>query len=81
MFKSHELGHVPLIYMHPYELTLNHEFWMKWEDLKPLSINKRMYTWIRQMQWSHLGHKGVEKKLKHICRFFEHQGPMKYLVQ
>ena len=81
MLMSHELGHVPLIYMHPYELTLNHEFWLHWKDLKSLSFNKKIYTWLRQIQWSHLGHQSVERKIKYICKFFEHQGPMKYLVQ
>ena len=81
MKKSHELGHVPLIYMHPYELTLNHEFWMKWRDLKSLPYKRRIYIWLRQIQWSHIGHNSVDKKIEHICKYFEHQGPMKYLVQ
>ena len=81
MFESFRHGHVPLIYMHPYELTLNHEFWISWNKLKSLPLGRKIYIWLRQMQWTHLGHKTVEKKIQNICQYFEHQGPMKYLVE
>ena len=81
MKKSYEFGHIPLIYMHPYEMTLKHEFWISWKDLRHLDLKKRVYTWIRQIQWSHLGHKSVENKIKFIWEYFEHQGPMKQLIE
>lgn len=81
MYEANKLGHIPLIYMHPYELTLNHDFWMTWKDLNNLNLLKRIYTWTRQLQWSHLGHKSVDQKLSHICQYFEHQGPMKSLIK
>tara|TARA_Y100001936_G_scaffold224491_1_gene242139 strand:+ start:1663 stop:2535 length:873 start_codon:yes stop_codon:yes gene_type:complete len=81
MKECHDMGHIPLIYMHPYEMTANHEFWISWNDLSKLDFKKRIYTWIRQTQWSHLGHKSVEGKIKYICKYFEHQGPMKNLIE
>ena len=80
MKKTKELGHTPLIYMHPYEMTLNSDFWVSWKDLKYLKLPKRVIKWARQVQWSKLGHRGVEKKLQDICEIFEHQGPMKLLI-
>jgi peptidoglycan/xylan/chitin deacetylase (PgdA/CDA1 family) len=80
MKKTKELGHTPLIYMHPYEMTLNSDFWVPWKDLKYLKLSKRVIKWARQLQWSKLGHRGVEKKLQDICEIFEHQGPMKLLI-
>ena len=38
MHKTKELGHTPLIYMHPYEMTLNRDFWVSWHDLKYLKF-------------------------------------------
>ena len=74
-------GHVPILYIHPYELTLNHDFWIKWNEISFLPFSKRLYVWIRQMQWSHLGHKSVEKKISKICKIYEHQGKMKQLIK
>ena len=81
MKKTYEFGHVPLIYMHPYELTLNGNFWVPWKDLSGLPFFSRLIKWARQTQWSHLGHKGVEKKMETICTIFEHQGPMRMLLK
>ena len=81
MYKTYESGHIPLIYMHPYEMVLDHEFWLSWQDLNRLPLAYRFYTWLRQVQWSHIGHKTVEKKISYICNYFEHQGPMKKLVE
>ena len=36
--------------------------------------------WLRQNQWSSLGNKTVETKIRKICKFFEHQGPMRELL-
>ena len=79
MEQSFNLGHVPLLYMHPYELT--DDFWVPWKDLKYISFNKRFINWARQYQWCKLGHGSVEKKLIDVCRYFEHQGPMKQLIE
>lgn len=74
-------GHVPILYIHPYELTLNHDFWIEWNEIAFLPFRKRLYTWLRQTQWSHLGHKSVERKIYKICKVFEHQGPMSQLIK
>ena len=80
MNESYNMGHVPLLYLHPYELTLNHDFWIAWKDLSFLPFIKKSYIYCRQTQWSHFGHQNLDKKIKHICDNFEHQGPMKNLV-
>ncbi len=80
MNEGYKKGHIPLLYLHPYELTLNHDFWMSLDDLSFLTTMKKFYTYFRQLQWSHLGHKSVENKIKNITKFFTHQGPMKNLV-
>jgi hypothetical protein len=81
MKKSHEFGHIPLVYLHPYELTLNSDFWLTWRDLSYLPFPKRLIKWARQLQWHKLGHKSVEKKIEDICNLFEHQGPMNLLLK
>ena len=80
MNEGYKKGHIPLLYLHPYELTLNHDFWMSLDDLSFLPTFKKFYTYFRQMQWSHLGHNSVENKIRNITKFFTHQGPMKNLV-
>ena len=80
MQESYNKGHIPLLYLHPYELTLNHDFWIPWKDLNFLPLMKKIYIYCRQTQWSHLGHQNLENKINHICDHFEHQGPMKNLV-
>ena len=80
MKESFHRGHVPILYLHPYELLLNHDFWLNWKDLEPLKTHKKTYYWLRQMQWSHLGHKSVENKIKKISNEFVHVGPMKLLL-
>jgi len=78
--KTYKMGHVPLIYLHPYELTLNKNFWIKWDELSFLPLNKRLNWWFRQNQWARFGHHKIENKLDKICRHFEHQGPMRNLL-
>lgn len=77
MRKSYELGHIPIVYLHPYELIQDSGFWIKWKDLKFLGFHKRLYWWLRQYQWSKLGHHTVDKKIRDICNNFEHIGSIK----
>ena len=79
--ETQKAGHIPILYIHPYELTLNHDFWITWNEINFLPLNKRLYIWLRQTQWSHLGHKGVERKISKICTIFEHQGVMRELIK
>ena len=71
-------GHTPLLYLHPYEFTSS--FLVSWKELNFLPIKDRLITWLRQLQWCWLGHSSVEKKIKDITVYFEHQGPMKELL-
>ena len=39
-------GHTPLIYFHPYELTLNAEFWVPYKYFKHCGIFKGLLAWL-----------------------------------
>ena len=80
LWKTHKMGHTPLIYLHPYEITLNKNFWIKWNELSFLPLYKRLYWWLRQNQWARFGHHQIENKLDKICSHFEHRGPMRDLL-
>ena len=79
--KTYENGHIPLLYMHPYEFLTDYEFWIPWKDFINLSLFKQFIQWSRQMQWLKAGNKSVYKKLSMITSVFEHQGPMKMLLK
>lgn len=74
-------GHTPLIYFHPYELTLNAEFWVPFRYFKHCGIFKGLLAWARQIQWLIIGHRNLDKKLSFILQDFEHQGPMRDLLK
>jgi len=74
-------GHIPLLYMHPYELIEG--FWVPWKEISSSDLNifSKIIKMGRQYQRCKLGIKSVDKKLKEIFQVFEHQGPMKELVK
>tara|TARA_Y100000590_G_C15664162_1_gene993839 strand:- start:450 stop:1316 length:867 start_codon:yes stop_codon:yes gene_type:complete len=80
MKETYRKGHMPLLYMHPYEFLNDYEFWVPWKDFINLSLPKRLYKWSRQIQWLKVGNKNVFKKLNKILSIFEHQGPMKTVL-
>ena len=80
MKQAYHKQHVPLLYLHPYEVLTEREFWLTWKDLNFMNTKQRIVFWLRQNQWSNLGNKTVEKKIRQICKKFEHQGPMQELL-
>jgi hypothetical protein len=80
MKQSYNKHHVPLLYLHPYEVLTEKEFWLTWKELNFMNITQRMVFWLRQNQWSNLGNKTVETKIRQICKSFEHQGTMRELL-
>lgn len=74
--KQFEMGHTPIIYIHPYELTLNSEFWVQFKFFQKLPLFSRLILWSRQIQWLKIGHKSLDKKLQIIFDKFEHQGTL-----
>ena len=80
MKKTYLKGHTPLLYMHPYEFLNDYEYWIPWKDFINLSLPNHLIKWSRQIQWLKVGNKGVFKKLEKIISVFEHQGPMKILL-
>jgi len=82
MKQAYDKQHAPLLYLHPYDILTEKEFWITWKDLKFMNIKPRAIFWLRQNQWSNLGNKTVERKIEQICKIFEHQGPMReHLVE
>ena len=82
MKQAYNKQHAPLLYLHPYDILTEKEFWITWKDLKFMNIKPRAIYWLRQNQWSNLGNKTVETKIEQICKIFEHQGPMReHLVE
>lgn len=80
MKQSYYKQHAPILYVHPYEILTEKEFWLTWRDLQFMSIKQRTFFWLRQNQWLNLGNKTVETKIQKICKIFEHQGPMRELL-
>ena len=80
MKQAYQKQHAPILYLHPYDILTKREFWISWKDLKFMNIKQRVMFWIRQNQWSNLGNKTVEMKIRQICKTFEHQGPMRELL-
>ena len=80
MKQSYNKQHAPILYVHPYEILTEKEFWLTWKDLQFMSIKHRTIFWFRQNQWSNLGNKTVETKIEQICEIFENQGPMRELL-
>ena len=82
MKQAYNKQHAPLLYLHPFDILTEKEFWITWKDLKFMNIKPRAIFWLRQNQWSNLGNKTVETKIEQICKIFEHQGPMReHLVE
>ena len=79
--KTFQNGHIPLLYMHPYEFLKDYEFWIPWKDFINLSLPKKLIKWSRQIQWHKVGNARVYSKLSKITKFFEHQGPMNTLLK
>ena len=77
MKQAYNKQHAPLLYLHPFDILTEKEFWITWKDLKFMNIKPRVIYWLRQNQWSNLGNKTVETKIEQICKIFEHQGPMR----
>jgi len=73
-------GFVPLIYLHPYDFLHSKEFWVELDKFKDLNIIKRYYSFFKQVQWHHLGNFSVEKKIKYLSKYYEHQGNMNKLM-
>tara|TARA_B100001057_G_scaffold352971_1_gene354723 strand:+ start:3063 stop:3920 length:858 start_codon:yes stop_codon:yes gene_type:complete len=71
---------VPLIYLHPYDFLHSKEFWIELDKFKDLNIIKRYYSFLKQTQWHYLGNLSVEKKIKDLSKYYEHQGNMNKLL-
>ena len=68
---------IPIIYIHPYELLWEDEFWLSQKDLKEIDLVKNLYWQIRQNQWLKFGNKSLVRKLKIILEVFPNLGNLK----
>ena len=68
---------IPVIYIHPYELLWEDEFWLSRKDLKEIDFTKNLYWQIRQNQWLKFGNKSLVRKLKKILELFPNLGNLK----
>jgi hypothetical protein len=80
MDSSLKNGYMPLIYLHPYDYLTNREFWVSWKLFKQTNDIKNWVKYFRQIQWIGIGNKSVFPKMKYLLQFYEHQGPMKNLL-
>ncbi len=76
MRKAVNEGFVPLIYIHPYEVLYDNEFWVSNNDMSDVSLKKRIYWQVRQNQWLKFGNKSLIRKLYKILEVFPNQGTM-----
>ena len=74
---THNMGYIPQIYLHPYDLLFENEFWVKWNEMEDLSFYKKTYKWLRQTQWHTVGNETTIKKMKQISNLYEHKGLIK----
>lgn len=81
MKQAYYKQHVPILYVHPYDILTKKEFWFSSKDLNFVPVKQRIAFWLRQNQWSNLGNKSVERKIQCICKSFEHKGPMRELLK
>lgn len=56
---------IPHIYMHPYEMTNNRDFFLSFDELDTEVLTK-FYWYIRQHQWHTFGNSSTNKKLNYI---------------
>ena len=69
-------GFLPLIYLHPYELLSDFEFWVWPKEMDKASLLKKMYWQVRQNQWLTVGNKNLVRKLRKILEVYPHRGTM-----
>jgi hypothetical protein len=69
-------GFLPVVYIHPYELLYEGEFWVRPEDLHDVPWSRRMHWQMRQHQWLGVGNRGLIRKLAAILRRYPHRGTM-----
>jgi hypothetical protein len=73
-------GHLPHVYLHPYDVLHEYEQWSSFAELSELPLHSRCYWWARQHQWHTIGNRSALRKLGRIFSEFRHTGPMEFLL-
>ena len=74
MRKASNEGYLPIIYIHPYELLTEKEFWINYSEMQNISFKDKIYWSIRQNQWLTYGNNLFIKKLEKILMIYNHEG-------
>ena len=74
MRKASNEGYLPIIYIHPYELLTDKEFWVNYSEMQNISFKDKIYWSIRQNQWLTYGNNLFIKKLEKILMVYKHEG-------
>ncbi|MDC3208392.1 polysaccharide deacetylase family protein [Pelagibacteraceae bacterium] len=77
MNNTHKNGFTPIVYLHPYDMLSDREFWVDLKYLNKGSLNVRIWNWIMQHKYLSLGNKSTISKLKYLSKHFQHQGILK----
>ena len=72
---------IPIIYMHPYEFMNDKSFYLSWKELSSLNLSKRIYWYLKQMQWHSFGNKNVINYLSNIHDNHEPGGKLNSLLK
>lgn len=72
--ESIKKNYIPIIYIHPYELLYDNEFWVNMNEMNDVPKLTKYYWAIRQNQWLSIGNRGFVKKLQTILEVYSHQG-------
>jgi len=77
MENSIKYGFVPIVYLHPYDILSDKEFWFKYEDFDKGYFTQRLKNWIMQNKYLSIGNKNTISKLAYLNKHFEHQGTLR----
>jgi len=72
--KSYENGITPIFYLHPYDLYSGYNMMINWSELKGLTLFKRGYWMLRQLQWVAIFNWSIDNKIKTLCANFNNLG-------
>ena len=66
---------IPIIYLHPYEFMPDKSFFVNYNQINNLSINKKLFVYFNQFRW-HFFNQGIIYKLSKIFSKYSSAGKM-----
>ncbi len=80
IFKNKRSGLNCINYYHPYEFDNGGDWILSLKDLSSLSIEKRIYWWLRQHQWLSFGNSSLENKINFLSSIEKFDGCLRDLI-